>query len=124
MKKYEGMPSHLIEAIDGVVKLSKSTSGNDNPTTKKDWETVVEMYKLWRTFFPDHYKQFIKTTAKTRDAHILSKGISKDGDSFLQHRLELPQMLDHMLRLLFPKLKYTSDFVTKFLKELPEFKQS
>ena len=76
---------------------------------------------MWRTLFPDLYKDFVKSAEMFRENHLLSKGISNEGEEMLQHMLEVPEYLYHLIKKVFPMFKFDKELTEKFVSLLPEF---
>ncbi len=118
--EYVPVPAKIRNMIEHLVEISKDVSG-PIPETSKDWEIVVKVYELWRTFFPNEYKDFIKSAEMFRENHLLSKGISNKGEEMLQHMLEVPEYLYHLIRKVYPGFKFDKKLTEKFVSVLPEF---
>jgi len=121
MEQILGVPLQLKKMIDDLVEESSHAS-EQYPVTERDWKIVVQMYELWRVFFPNHYDQFIKSAEMYRREHLFNKGVVKEGNSMLQHKLEIPEMLYNMIKKVFPRFRFTNEqTVKKFIALLPEF---
>lgn len=115
-----GIPIELLKRIDDLVEESSHAS-EKYPVTNKDWEIVVKTYELWRVFFPNLYEDFIKSAEFYRDSYVTSKGVVKEGNSVIQHKLEMPEFLYKMLKKVFPEFKLDDKTINKFVSVLPEF---
>lgn len=120
MQEILGVPLHFKNLIDKIVEES-SHSQEKYPVSDRDWNLVVTIYELWKNFFPTHYQEFLESAKIFKNEHVLNKGIVREGQTILQHKLEIPEMLYTMIKKVFPEFRFTEKNAKKFVSLLPEF---
>lgn len=119
------VPLSLVTALDGILKIASKGSNEGYVECAKDWDALVYLYKLWKEFYPQEHKDFIRSCDIYRSSYTFNKGISKEkGGAAVQHFLEMPETLHSMIMVVFPKVKYDRKFAKGLIDRLPEFKIS
>lgn len=124
MSDYETIlfPSRTIKAVDHLVKLAKHTTPKGRVESPNDWRILKETILVWSKYYPEDFTQFTESAKQLKRAHQFNKGIAKgDGEALIQHQLEIPEKLYHMIMSMFPNQNFDKEFVQKFMKELPLF---
>lgn len=122
--EYVTVPRGVAQSIDTLVKLSNLTSPEGFVETQKDWEVFKHLFSFWKYYYPDQYKDFRRSCDIYRSEYLSNKGMHKEGEAFVQHRLEMPESLHKIILVIFPKVKYDRKFIDRLIKEIPEFKIS
>lgn len=115
---YIEMPRHLVEAVDFIVDAAKRLGCGHTITSDNDWKCVELVIKTWAILYPEHAKSLKSEIAGFKDADR-DRGFTQKAE--FQHQLELPPVLMQMIQGVFPQHKWTSKFVTQFLRRFPKF---
>lgn len=124
---YTAVPLPMLKDIEHLVDVRKKASPDGRIESDKDFEILVNVYGVWRKYFPEDYRSFIKSAEQIRNDVTMqgTKGIVKgEGEARMQHQLEIPEKLHQMIVIIFPQHKYDKAFVKKFVQYLPEFRVS
>ena len=123
---YIPLPKPIADGVEHLANISIQTSPSGTVETNRDWQIFVDVYKVWKLSYPDLYKEFLRSVDiyRTEYRRAGNKGMKKDGDAFIQNRLEMPETLHKMINVMFPRVVYDRKFIDRLIKELPEFKIS
>lgn len=111
----------LSEAIDSIIEVANKNGSKDSVVTSGDWETVIYIFKVWETLYPQQASDFYKSMSFFRSHE--TTGVAKDkGGATIQHQLEVPQQFYLMFKVFFPKQKWDKKFVRGLSSVLPQLK--
>jgi hypothetical protein len=114
------VPTHKLNKVDKIVALRKG-----RPTFvdgDKDWEVIYELFVLWYEEYPEQYENFQQSIALIRGELKSSNAIAKEGDSMMQHQLEVPEMFYKMITICYPDQKWDRKFVKGLATRIPILK--
>ena len=114
---YVEVPRRKVQIIDKLVELSKNSGTTIE--SDKDWEIVAKLFEFFKTEFPEDYAYYLQSIAMLRSQHNYGKAFIKQGDSMIQHQLEIPEKFAEMIYAIFPDQKFDRDFVRGLSKTLP-----
>jgi hypothetical protein len=114
---YVEVPRKKVELIDKLVELSKNSGTTIE--TEKDWEIVEKLFDFFKSEFPEAYSEYLVSISHLRSQHSYGNAIIKEGDSMLQHQLEIPEKFAELIYAIFPDQKFDRDFVRGLSRTLP-----
>lgn len=117
---YLKVPIEKLKMVDKIVELRKG-----RPTFvdgEKDWEVIWELFVLWYTEYPEHYEEFQRSIQALRDSLKRSDAIAKEGESMIQHQLEVPEMFHRMIKICYPDQQWDRKFVKELSRRIPVLK--
>jgi hypothetical protein len=117
---YVEVPRRKVQIIDALVELSKNSSTSIQ--TNKDWEIVEKLFEFFKTEFPEDYQHFLIGIAQIKRDHNYGKAFIKEGESMVQHQMEIPEKFAELIYAIFPDQKFDRDFVRGLARTLPILK--
>lgn len=117
---YLKVPIEKLKMVDKIVDLRKGRPSFVDGD--KDWEVIWELFVLWYTEYPEQYEEFSKSIALIRDNLKNSNAMIKEGDSLMQHQLEVPEMFHRMIKICYPDQKWDRKFVREISRRIPILK--
>lgn len=117
---YVEVPRRKVQIIDRLVELSKNSGTTIE--SEKDWEIVEKLFEFFKTEFPEDYAYFLQGIAQMRRDHNYGTAMIKEGDSMVQHQMEIPEKFAELIYAIFPDQKFDRDFVRGLAKTLPILK--
>lgn len=123
MHDYEMIPRKWDQAINYLIEKHIANGRHVRVENKKDWELVRDIFRVWKAFNPDDYKDFVKSQESFRESKIddyASSGTKKS--AVVRHLAEIPGIFVQMMTKFYPEQNFTSEFGRKLVKEIPELK--
>jgi hypothetical protein len=114
------VPTHKLNKVDKIVALRQG-----RPTFvdgDKDWEVIWELFVLWYEEYPEQYDAFQQSIAFIRQQLKNDNAIAKEGDSMMQHQLEVPETFYRMIKICYPDQKWDRKFVKGLARRIPVLK--
>lgn len=122
--RLEAFPRHLVEAVDSLIEFAKNRqSPNGRVEWDGDWEVIRAIFQLFAVTCPEECQAFVRSQRQNRALLSNPNAIVKQGEARMQHMLEVPELVDFMIKTLFPRQR-TQDrkFITRLSKVLPVLK--
>lgn len=117
---YVEVPRRKVQIIDKLVELSKNSGTSIQ--TDQDWEIVTRLFEFFKVEFPEDHYYFLQGIAQLRRNHNYGKAFIKQGDSVIQHQLEIPEKFAELIYAIFPDQKFDRNFVKGLASALPILK--
>lgn len=122
---YEAFPGPMVRAIDTLLEYAKQKqSPNSKVEYEGDWEIIAKIVQLWSIFCPEEYKAFAASQKELKASQANALGTAREkGGAEVQHQLEVPYLVDYMIKSFFP-LQRTQEkkFVSELARRVPMFK--
>lgn len=115
----EPFPRITVELVDKMVEIAKKNESTSHVQTSGDWDTIINLYKLFKTFYPKTEADFIKQMKDFRKDEY-AHGIGGDKGARIQHQMEVPKPLFSMIMAIFPDQQWDKKFVKDLAKVLPQ----
>ena len=110
----------LVEAVDNILAVAKQNGSFDAFKTSKDWETLDYLFYLWQILYTDEYSRFLESIQYFRQYEQSS--VAKEHGAMLQHKIELPQHLHQMIKVVWRQQRFTKPFIRGLIEHFPQFK--
>jgi hypothetical protein len=117
---YVEVPRRKVQIIDKLVELSKNSGTTIE--SQKDWEIVEKLFEFFKLEFPEDYQYFLIGIAQMKSNYNYGKAFIKEGESMIQHQMEIPEKFAELIYAIFPDQKFDRDFVRGLAKTLPILK--
>lgn len=118
---YEAFPRAMVEAVDSLIAFAnKKQSPNKRVEGEGDWELITRIFQMWCIYQPGDYRRFSEQQKFLRSVQKNNHGSAKEGEAIGQHQLEVPPLVDYLIRTFFPNQR-TQDrkFVYELARRLP-----
>lgn len=106
----------LVFFIDNLLELHKRRGSPPQVSSETDWQTLEYILKGFETLYPQLSYDFYNNMREWRrlsSAH----GISREkGGALIQHKLEVPEKVYNMIKIVFPQQKWDKKFSEKFAR--------
>lgn len=119
--KMEPFPRPMVEFVDNLMDYARKYSSMSDVTTQGDWDTLAFIYKGWKILYPQDAWNFEHDMMKVRKDTV-KKGIVKEGEAMMQHLMNIPGPLYHMIKTIFPNQKWNRKFINKLLFVFPQMR--
>lgn len=108
--------------MDKLVDVAKRNGSKNVVETSLDWKTIEFMYKGFKILYPMSARDFENSMNFFRTSEQFNKGMSKEGSALIQHLVEVPAPLYHMVKVIFPLQPWDRKFITALGNHLPQLK--
>lgn len=108
----------LVDAVDSIITLANRNGSKGYIQTSKDWDTVRYIFQVWQALFPDEFKHFSESVEYFREYQESS--VAKENTAMLQHKMEIPQHLHQMVKVIFKEQNWDRPFLKKMVETIPE----
>ncbi|PWT73683.1 MAG: hypothetical protein C5B59_12885 [Bacteroidetes bacterium] len=110
----------LVDAVDSIIAFANKNGSRRYVNTSKDWDTIRYIFQIWKTLFPDEFKRFSESVEYFREYQESS--IAKENTAMVQHKMEIPQHLHQMVKVIFKEQQWDKPFLNKMVETIPELK--
>lgn len=119
--EYQSFNKQTVDWIDSLIEYQKKYGGKTRVDGEGDWKVLGYMYKGLKVLHPEQMKQFEDSVKFYRSINKFGKGVKHEGDAMIQHRLEMPEVFFHFLKILYPFQQLDKKFVKGIEEHFPEF---
>ena len=110
--------SRLIQDVEMIVSKAKA-SKTGYIETDKDWEVLIDLFKLWASYLPNDYSEFKEYVTLLKSETTHTKGITRGKNGgMVQHQLEVPGLWWKMVQVIYPLQAFDKGFTKELSKRL------